>query len=85
MFFKHAIYVFFIPICKIQNNYVERELRSKKAAVSFYKTIYYICSTTFAFLIIKDQDYFPRYFGGNGHFMNVFNDFPYREHAPNLS
>lgn len=48
------IYPYILPYCKVQDNFVERDLRVKKASYCIYKFLYYILSTLAAYYILKD-------------------------------
>lgn len=53
------------PLCKIQDDHAERDVRSRKMANQAYKGCYYIgVSVWFYFVIAKDQDWLPKQLGG---------------------
>ena len=53
-------------------NYNIGKIYIKKQSCNFYKIIFYICNVTFGFFVLKDLNYFPVYFGGDGDFKNIF-------------
>lgn len=81
---KKYLYVLFIPICKVQKNEVEREVRCKKAVFCLYKTFYFTFATGWAYVIMKDEPYLSWTLGGKGDYANAFVEFPYVNNTPGL-
>jgi len=60
----------------------ERSVRAKSVCQWIGNIIYYTFSTTTAFLLFRDQDFFPKILGGNGESVNMFVGLPYRREIP---
>jgi len=44
----------------------------KKQSCNFYKVVFYIFNVIFGYIVLKDLNYFPVYFGGSGEFKNIY-------------
>ena len=84
IFFKYN-YKWFYPLCKVQDNLVERDLRSRKASMCFYKFFYFLWATCWGYSIIKDTDYMPWTLGGKGEFKNAYENYYFYDHEPQLA
>ena len=67
----------FFGICREQKNHKERELRSQKAAINLYKSLYNQLIVIWGFFIIKNQPYYPKTLGGSGSPLASFDGMPY--------
>ena len=59
-----------------------RKVRSGKATISVWKTIYFTAASYWGFKIIISEYFMPKLLGGNGDFTLVMTQFPYSKHAP---
>jgi len=55
-------------------NYNLGRIYIKKQSTNFYKICFYILYVIFGYIVLKDLNYFPSYFGGSGDFQNMFID-----------
>ena len=61
---KH-LYKLFRPLCKIQDDFEEREVRSRKMAINYLKISYYLGNSLyFYYVIAAGQDWLPEQLGG---------------------
>jgi hypothetical protein len=63
-FCRQHLFKLFRPYCKEQNDLVLRDIRCKKAAVHVYKTIYFLVTTVYGFIIMKDTHFLSKLYGG---------------------
>jgi len=79
MICKKVFYIFLIPYCKEQNNLGERDARCRKGAFGIYKVFYFIFAVSWAYYLLKDEDYLPWSLGGSGDFTKCWDgmELPY--------
>ncbi|TNV77510.1 hypothetical protein FGO68_gene12011 [Halteria grandinella] len=70
----------FEGICREQNDMEARKVRSQKAVKNIYKGFYFLGTTTFAYMLLKDSYIMPPLLGGNDSFYEHFTHYPYWEH-----
>ena len=81
---KKVFYIVLLPLCKVQNNLEEREMRCKKGAFGFYKTCYFVFSVTWGYYVLKDTTYLPWSLGGKGDIKRCWDDHVAPAHVPGL-
>lgn len=81
---KKIFLILLLPVCKVQSNLKEREMRSKKAAKGFYKCCYFMFSVSWGYYVLKDTNYLPRSLGGSGDIVNSWIDVEAPTHVPGL-
>lgn len=72
-------YRLFKPFCKEQDDLLDRNKRSKKAAYSFFKLIYFTLMSIWGYIILFDKNFFPPLLGGSGDLYNCADGFPYQD------
>ena len=54
MVMRNVFYTMFLPYCKVQDNELERQKRSGKAAFCIYKFFYFAIATAWGYIVLKD-------------------------------
>ena len=62
--------------CKEQDDEEVRIAKTKKAAKSFYKSIYMSCVVTWGYLVLNDTSYLPKMLLGKGDVDNLNDNYP---------
>lgn len=81
---RKVCYFLFQPFCRACPTEEEKVLRSGKAAYNMFKIIHFTGATVWGFYVLIDQPYFPKFLGGHGDLINMFDDYPYADHAYQL-
>lgn len=84
IYIKRLCYVLFHPYCKTYPTDEEKTLRSGKAAYNMFKIIHFTGSVAWAYCVLIDQPYFPKFLGGTGDLIHMFEGYPYPKHASQL-
>ena len=86
---QKIFYNFFYPLCKVQggndpDKLKEQDRRVKKMSQSFYLMLYFLFATSWGFIVLKDNYWFPKELGGVGSYSDTFKEFPYGNHCEGL-
>ena len=72
----HILSPAFLLIAKDQHDKQLAKERAEKASVNFAKSSFYVCSSIWAYSLIKDTNFTPWFFGGKGSVSNCFENAP---------
>jgi len=75
-------YSIFAVWCKEQNDLEAKHKRVLKMCRNFWSMCYFICVSTYGYIVLKDSDWLPWYFGGNGSVDACFKGAPFVVPAP---
>jgi len=79
----HAIlFPIYLRICREQADLEIRRVRSAKGVRNFFKVTFYLYSSLFGYLMLKDSHVLPPSLGGSGAFGEYMRNYPYWEHPP---
>lgn len=72
----HILSPAFLLIAKDQHDKQLAKERAEKASENFAKSSFYVCSSIWAYSLIKDTNFAPWFFGGEGSVSNCFEKAP---------
>lgn len=62
----------------------DRDSRVDKCATQIYKSLNYISLSIIGFVLLKNENYFPKELGGNGDIEQMWVDLPYQNQSKNI-
>lgn len=66
-----VLYKLFEPFCKEQENPEVRKVRSTKAIISVWKTLYFTAASYWGYRVVIAEYFMPKLLGGTGDFKQV--------------
>jgi len=79
-FFK----IFADKIVRKDKGWTDRDVKVEKCATQIYKTLNYTALSIIGYILLKDEDYFPKLLGGHGEIEQMWVDLPYQKQNKNI-
>ena len=71
-------------IVRKDKGWTDRDVKIEKCATQIYKTLTYITLSIIGYVLLKDEDYYPRSLGGHGDIEQMWVDLPYQKQSKNI-
>ncbi|OUM60569.1 hypothetical protein PIROE2DRAFT_13655 [Piromyces sp. E2] len=72
-------------IVRKDKGWTDRDVKIEKCATQIYKTLTYITLSVIGYVLLKDEDYFPKSLGGHGEIEQMWVDLPYQKQSDNIN
>jgi len=71
-------------IVRKDKGWTDRDVKIEKCATQIYKTLTYIALSVTGYILLKDEDYYPKSLGGHGDIEQMWVDLPYQKQSKNI-
>ncbi|ORX50058.1 LAG1-domain-containing protein [Piromyces finnis] len=71
-------------IVRKDKGWKDRDVKIEKCATQIYKTLNYITLSVIGYVLLKDEDYYPKSLGGHGDIEQMWVDLPYQKQSKNI-